>query len=59
MDARDKPGQGVFADSGVEATVGEVLEGCAVSLAAAALQEPRRLARRIVVEALGLPPASR
>jgi len=38
-------------------TVGEVLEAVAVTLAAAGLEEPRRLARRIMTEALHLSPA--
>jgi release factor glutamine methyltransferase len=61
VDARHKAGQGDFAVAaeGVlpSATVGEVLEAAAISLAAAGLEEPRRLARRIMTEALGLPPA--
>ena len=41
----------------VGATVGEVLDQCAAMLAAAGLDEQRRLARRIIVAALRLSPA--
>jgi release factor glutamine methyltransferase len=66
VDARDEPGQGVFgvgeggaprSGDRVGATVGSVLDECADALAAAGLEAPRRLARRIVVAALGLTPA--
>jgi release factor glutamine methyltransferase len=36
------------------ATIGEVLDQCAAMLAAAGLEEPRRLARRVMTAALGL-----
>jgi release factor glutamine methyltransferase len=49
-------GEGVGCGSGDRggATVGSVLDECADALAAAELEAPRRLARRIVVAALGL-----
>ena len=57
MDARAKPGQGDFGVAGDGASIGSVLAETAAMLADAGLQAPRRLARRIVVAALGLTPA--
>ena len=61
VDARHKAGHGDFAAATEDVlpgrTVGEVLDEAAAALAAAGLEEPRRLARRIMTEALGLSPA--
>ena len=56
-DVRDPPGQGDLGDAGESATVGAVLDECTAMLAAAGLEEPRRLARRILVAVMGLSPA--
>jgi len=53
----DRAGEGVPGDNRVGATVGEVLDEIAAALTAAGLEEPRRVARRIVVTVLGLSPA--